>query len=440
MNPPPLNFDGEFSRREFLRDASRRFLGVSLAPMLGGTLASRAFAEQSSPSRSGAATNVIFLNMAGGMSHLDTFDLKPGQEVQGPVKGIPTTADGLQIASYLPRTAEIMREVCTIHSMQSKQGDHDQASYLLHKGYAQLGTIVHPAVGSWVNRLKGTENATLPGYIAVNSPANMIGAGWMGAKFAPAVVTNPEKGLEGTSRHPSVSEEDFERRLSLADTVNKRFHRENPSPNSKNFGTLFDEAVRVMKSEDLAAFDLTKESPVLRNRYGRDAFGQGCLLARRLVEHGVRFIEVTLDGWDTHYDNFTAVQARCQPLDSAYSSLITDLKERGLLNSTLVVLSSEFGRTPEIQKEHRNGRSHHPGAFTSLVAGGGVKGGLVYGKTDEHARAVIENPVTFHDLNSTIAYSLGLDHTEVINSPSNRPFRMAGPDKENAGPVTGIFG
>jgi hypothetical protein len=440
MSSPLFNFDGEFSRREFLRDASRRFLGVSLAPMLGGTLASQAFGDAPSATRANAATNVIFLNMAGGMSHIDTFDLKPGQEVQGPVKGIPTTAEGLQIASYLPRTAEIMREVCTIQSMQSKQGDHDQASYLLHKGYNQLGTIVHPAVGSWVTRLKGTENATLPGYIAVNSPANMIGAGWMGAKFAPAVVTNPEKGLEGTSRHPSVSEEDFERRLSLADAVNERFHRENPSPNAKNFGTLFDEAVRVMKSEDLAAFDLTKEPPALRKRYGRDAFGQGCLLARRLVEHGVRFIEVTLGGWDTHYDNFTAVQARSQLLDSAYSSLITDLKERGLLNSTLVVLSSEFGRTPDIQKEHRNGRSHHPIAFTSLLAGGGVKGGLVYGKTDEQARTVIENPVTFYELNSTIAYSLGIDHEKVIKSPSNRPFRMAGPDKEKAGPVTEIFG
>ena len=195
-----------------------------------------------------------------------------------------------------------------------------------------------------------------------------------------------------------------------------------------------------MKSEDLAAFDLTKESPALRDRYGRDAFGQGCLLARRLVEHGVRFTEVTLGGWDTHYDNFTAVKARCQLLDSAYSTLISDLKERGLLKSTLVVLSSEFGRTPEIQKEHRNGRSHHPGAFTSLLAGGGVRGGQVYGKTDKHARTVIENPVTFHDLNSTIAHSLGLDHTKVLHSPGKRPFRMAGPDREEAGPITGIFG
>ena len=440
MNFSSHNLNDEFSRREFLRDASRRFLGVSLAPMLGGSLASGALGEKIGVKKTKPATHVIFLNMAGGMSHIDTFDLKPGQDVQGPVQGIPTTADGLQIASYLPRTAKVMKEVCTIHSMQSKQGDHDQASYLLHKGYNQLGTIVHPAVGSWVTRLKGTDNDTLPGYIAVNSPANMIGAGWMGAKYAPAVVTNPEKGLEGTSRHPSVSEEDFERRLSLADAVNKRFHRENPSHNARNFGTLFDEAVRVMKSEDLAAFDLTKESPTIRNRYGRHAFGQGCLLARRLVEHGVRFIEVTLGDWDTHYDNFTGVQARCQLLDSAYSSLITDLKERGLLDSTLVVLSSEFGRTPEIQKQHRNGRSHHPGAFTSLLAGGGVKGGITYGKTDKHARTVIENPVTFHDLNSTIAYSLGIDHTEVIHSPSNRPFRMAGPDKEDAGPITGIFG
>ena len=149
MNPTS-NFDEEFSRREFLRDASHRFLGVSLAPMLGGSLSWQTFGEKVAAQRQKPATNVIFLNMAGGMSHIDTFDLKPGQEVQGPVKGIPTTADGLQIASYLPKTAKIMREVCTIHSMQSKQGDHDQASYLLHKGYNQLGTIVHPALGSWV--------------------------------------------------------------------------------------------------------------------------------------------------------------------------------------------------------------------------------------------------------------------------------------------------
>jgi hypothetical protein len=408
--------------------------------MLGGTLASQLLGDEATLDRPKAASNVIYLNMAGGMSHLDTFDLKPGQAVQGPVQGIATTADGLQIASYLPQTAKIMHEVCTIHSMQSKQGDHNQASYLLHKGYVQRGTIVHPAVGSWITRLKGTENATLPGYVAVNSPANMIGAGWMGAKYAPAVVTNPEKGLEGTRRPPEVSEEDFERRLQLADAVNQRFHQEHPSPNAQNFETLFDEAVRVMKSEDLIAFDLSQEKTELRDRYGRDPFGQGCLLARRLVEHGVRFVEVTLGDWDTHYDNFTGVQARCRLLDSAYSALITDLRNRGLLSSTLVVLCSEFGRTPDIQKEHRNGRSHHPAAFTSLLAGGGVKGGFVYGKTDKEARNVIENPVTFHHLNSTIAYSLGIDHTKVLKSPSKRPFRMAGPDKEDASPITELFG
>ena len=146
MNSFNQKLSDEFSRREFLRDASQKFLGVSLAPMLGGSLASEAFGEKISAERPNPATHVIFLNMAGGMSHIDTFDLKPGQDVQGPVKGIPTTADGLQIANYLPETAKVMREVCTIHSMQSKQGDHDQASYLLHKGYNQLGTIVHPSL------------------------------------------------------------------------------------------------------------------------------------------------------------------------------------------------------------------------------------------------------------------------------------------------------
>lgn len=423
----------ELSRRDFLLKASYSYLGVSLAPLAADNI------PKTPTSFKGKAKNVIFLNMQGGMSHLDTFDLKQGKEEQGPVKAIKTNADGVQISEYLPQTAEVMSEVCVINSMQSKQGAHNQAAYLQHKCYNPTSTIVHPSLGSWILNLAGTTNKTLPGYVNIGNGSHLTGAGWMGAKFAPAIVPEASKGLPTSKRYKDVSENDFERRLKISDLINQKFHEDTGSIEAKNGEQLFQEAVNVMKSKDLTAFDLNQEPDALRDQYGRNSFGQGCLLARRLVESGVRFVEVSLGGWDTHFDNFTAVQGRCEVLDPAYSSLLKDLKKRGLLESTIVVLGTEFGRTPEIQKEYNYGRSHHPGAFSALLAGGGVNGGQVYGKSDDIGRSVIENPVSFQDLNATIAYSLGVDPYKVLYSPSKRPFRVAGPDANIGQHVESIF-
>jgi len=226
-------------------------------------------------------------------------------------------------------------------------------------------------------------------------------------------------------RASSVSEVDFDRRLSLADKLNKNFHAQHDSVEARSYDSLYKEAVSLMKSKDLKAFDIGLEPQSAKDAYGKGPFRQGCLLARRLVEHGVRFVEVTLGGWDTHYGNFTAVEARCSVLDQAYATLIADLHNKGMLDSTLVVLTTEFGRTPNIVEKHNNGRDHHPSAYSSLLAGGGIKQGVVYGSTDSRGNKVKDKKVTVQDFNATIAKALGMDTSAILLSPSGRPFQVA---------------
>ena len=196
---------------------------------------------------------------------------------------------------------------------------------------------------------------------------------------------------------------------------------------------MYDDAVKLMDSSDLEAFDITAEPATTRNRYGRGAFGQGCLLARRLAEYGVRFIEVNLDGWDTHVANFERVPERCSHLDKGMTALLADLESRGLLEDTLVVLATEFGRTPEVNVN--KGRGHFPKAFSAVLAGGGIQGGTTYGKTDKNAANILEDPIRPKDLNATIAYALGLPLEKTIYSPNKRPFTVADKGK----PIMELF-
>ncbi len=423
----------EISRRQFMIGAARGYLGVSVLPMLGATLASDAFGA-TPPLRAGAAKSVIYLNMAGGMSHIDTFDPKPrNSDIQGPTPVIDTSADGVQISGYLPKTAAMMKHVCLFRGMQTNQGAHEQGQYLLHRSYPMRGTIMHPALGAWVMRLSGRRNTTIPGFVSIGgSPENATG-GFMGAKYGGVPLGNPQHGLKDSSRAGSVSKEEFARRLSLADKMNTSFHGKFTQRQVKTYHGLYDEAVKLMTSEDLKAFELNHENGDVRKMYGQNHFGQGCLLARRLIEHQVRFVEVTLGGWDTHVDNFVAVEARCQVLDQALAGLIADLERRGLLDSTLVVLGSEFGRTPTINED--SGRDHFPRAFSCLMVGGGVKGGFVHGATNGGARTVTEGRVTPGMFNATIGHALGLPVERTITSPSGRPFTIG----NEAKPVKEIF-
>ncbi len=438
MDTQPFMKADELGRRQFLINAARSYLGVSLAPMLGAGLAGSAFAQSH---RGGAkAEHVIFLNMGGGMSHLDTFDTKPkNKEVQGPVESINTNGN-FQISQYLPETAKVAKHICVINSMTSKQGAHSQGQYLLHRSYSPRGTIVHPAIGAWVVRQKGRKNATLPGFVTANTSPGLSSPGFFGAEFGGVPLGRPDEGLKNSERASTVSEDDFKRRLAIADALNKTFHEKYQTPAVKAYESLYEEAVKLMQSSDLKAFDIKKEPQKIQNAYGKNRFGQGCLLARRLVESGVRFVEVSLGGWDTHYDNFANVENRAKTLDQAYGTLIQDLEKRGLLEKTLVVIATEFGRTPKIVEEHNSGRDHHPACFSAVMAGGGIAGGQKYGASDRHGNRVEKDGVTLQDFNATIGYALGIDHEQVVNSPSGRPFRMAGADAELGKPLTSIFG
>lgn len=422
----------EFSRRRFMANAARTLLGVHLFPMLGSSVAAAA----SLPSGSARAKSVIYLYMSGGMSHLDTFDPKPKKkDVMGPLETIGTKADGVQVGQYLPKTAKVMDKVCVINSMTSRQGAHEQGTYMMHTSYAMRGTVKHPSLGAWALKLGGRLNPEIPGYVAIDASPEHTGGGFFGAKYAAAPIGSASEGLKDSHKPGSLPQEDFDRRLALADRLNRQFHDRYENADVKAYEELYQEAIRLMNSEDLKAFNLGEESGAARKHYGNGRFAQGCMLARRLVEHGVRFIEVQLGGWDTHYDNFAGVQGRCNEFDHAYAALISDLDSRGLLKDTLVVVATEFGRSPEIKTEHKNGRDHHPAAFSCLLAGGGVKGGFKYGETDPKGVKVRENPVEVQDFNATIAHALGLQHDKVLKSPSGRPFRMA----DEGSPVLDVF-
>lgn len=223
-------------------------------------------------------------------------------------------------------------------------------------------------------------------------------------------------------------------RLASAKKLDAKFAQTYSLKNVRAYSDMYDDAVKMMKSEELKAFDLDAEPDQLRDLYGRDRFGQGCLLARRLVEHGVRFVEVSFGNWDTHNANFTRVPELTDELDSAMSALLNDLKARGMLRETLVVLATEFGRTPEINAN--DGRDHHPAGFSCVLAGGGIRGGVVHGATDERGDKVVEGAVGVPDLNATVAYALGLPMDQVLYSPSKRPFTVVDKGK----PLTSLFG
>jgi hypothetical protein len=282
--------------------------------------------------------------------------------------------------------------------------------------------------------MKGRQNPMLPGHVLVGGGSEMPTAGFFPPDVQALPIGSAEDGLQNANLPKGVDEKRFQRRLEQLQKLNAAFAERHRTRDVDAYTKAYDEAVKLMRSSDLAAFDLDLETAAMKQTYGETRFGQGCLLARRLVEHGVRYVEVMSDGWDTHADNFDRLDDLCPAIDQGLAALLADLDGRGLLEETLVVLATEFGRTPDIDGD--NGRNHYPKAFSSLLAGGGVRGGQRFGKTDAEGREVEEDPVTIQDFNATIGYALGLPLDEVVTSPSGRPFKVA--DKGN--PVTSIFG
>ena len=412
------------SRRSFVRGAAKGLLGVGTMPLFAN-LAAAAQRRGETLDPQAPAQSVIYLYMSGGMSHLDTFDTKPGAATQGPVESIKTTADGIQVSHYFPQMANQMDKVAVINSMNSTQGAHAQGRYFMHTSYTMRGTVQHPDLGAWTSYHLGKKNPTLPANIKIGGNSSGLGGGFLETRHAALPIGDPTAGLQHSQLPRGIDEARFSKRMQRLKKMNQAFTSKYDTKHARAYAEMYDEAVRLMKSEDLKAFDLSQENEVTRLAYGDNPFGQACLLARRLVENNVRFIEVDNGGWDTHDDNFGKLEDKCAVLDQAMAALLADLSARGLLESTLVVLATEFGRTPTIHPERNNGRNHYPNAFTCLLAGGGIQGGMRYGKTDAEGREIEEDMVAVPDFNATIAYALGIPLEKEVYSPSMRPFRVA---------------
>tara|TARA_R110002096_G_scaffold4493_9_gene20828 strand:+ start:2333 stop:3628 length:1296 start_codon:yes stop_codon:yes gene_type:complete len=417
-----ITHSDEFTRRRFMEGTAKTFLGVGALGLTTRGFAAKGPGLELEP-RVGGAKHIIYLYMGGGMTHLDTFDTKPGHENQGQTKTINTNVDGVRISEYLPSLANHADKLAIVNSLTSTAGAHSQGNYLMHTSYEERATIRHPGIGAWLLKFQGRLNPNLPGsvFIGGNSRING-GGGFFEPEYEPLAINDPDSGLKNSKRR-GMDEATFNHRLDLARKFDAEFHQQYNVKQVRAYTQMYDDAVRIMTSRDLAAFDLKKEDDNIREAYGDNSFGQGCLLARRLIEHDVRAVEVSYGGWDMHNNVFISAPERCQVLDQAMSTLLSDLDRRGKLDETVVVLTTEFGRTPRINQNA--GRDHYPKAFSSVLAGGGIKGGQKYGKTDEGGENVIENPVKIEDFNATIAHSLGLPIDHVLYSPSKRPFTVA---------------
>ena len=435
MKNPLLKLD-DVSRRAFLEQTAKSALGVSL--LSAGTLSAGALAAPSRTISSGPgkAKQVIYLMMSGGMSHLDTFDLKPGREIQGETKGIKTNVPGIQIGERLPSLAKQMDKIAVVNSVNQTTAAHGPARYRMRTSYKVIATTRHPAMGAWAQRVQGKRLKELPDNVLVNGEAQHPGAGFLKPEFTPLPIGNADDGLQNTQRPEYVTNAMFRRRLKLVSEFDASFQKKYKQRQVAAYNDFYEQATALLTSDDLKAFDIKQEKEEVREKYGINNFGQGVLLARRLVERKVRFIEVTMGGWDHHRDIYsdTGFPSKAAILDQALAALLTDLKESGLLNETLVVLTSEFGRTPKISQNA--GRDHHPVVFSGCFAGGGIQGGQVYGKSDEDGFYVEEDGVDHEDFNATIAYGLGLPLDEEFHSPTGRPFKVA----HDGDPVKKLFG
>lgn len=445
-----------FSRRQALRNTGCGFGYLAFS----GLTTQAAIREHSSPLSPkethfpAKAKRVIFLCMRGGPSHVDTFDYKPklaefdgkepGESGQGlnaqkgrtlkksPWKFNQYGDSGLPISDLYPHVAKHADELCLLNGSYTDIPNHPQALVQLHTGNFQF---VRPSMGAWVLYGLGTENQDLPGFITIKPPARLGGAQNYGSAFLPAVYQGTPIGQGGNLENASIDNiknlqfaGDLQRKqLDLLQSMNQNAVRRNPS-NTELEGVIESyELGYRMQSAVPEVMSLTDESPATLKKYGigkgpTDEFGRQCLMARRFAQAGVRFIELTHEGWDQHNNLKARLTANCGATDQPIAALISDLKDRDMLKETLIVWSGEFGRTPAVRRE--DGRDHNATGFSVWIAGGGVKGGMRYGSTDDFGIAAVEDKMHVHDLHATMLHLLGLDHTKLTYRYAGRDFRL----------------
>lgn len=415
--------------KEEVELSRRKFLSISIALSTGLIFSKFGFAKNLTKGNPGLsfmnplnaqAESVIVLWLAGAPSQFETFSPKPGSKNGGLTKSIQTNIAGIELSENLPLLSQQMDKITLIRSLTSKEGNHNRASYLMHTSYPPVGVVKHPSFGAiTAKELGGAKEFDLPYFISLAGPS--YSAEFLGKEFSPYVIKDVNKPLQNINKFKSVDDSRFRNRLDLLDKLEDSFYKEKGLEDIKEHQVIYDKSVRMMNSPLIKAFDISEESDVMKKAYGDNSFGKGCLMARRLVESGVKFVEVTLDGWDTHQDNFTRTANLCRKLDPGISTLIQDLSQKGMLDKTLVLCMGEFGRTPNINPNE--GRDHYPNAFACAIAGGGIRGGRVYGETNNDGNEIISNPVTPENLFATLCHQLWIDHNKVNYSPQGRPLK-----------------
>ncbi|MGB0580195.1 MAG: DUF1501 domain-containing protein [Limisphaerales bacterium] len=415
----PCGTSDHFNRRTLLKAAG--LTGLSWMTPLSQVLAREA--EQAPKGK--PAKSVIMLWMGGGPSQIETFDPHPGQRIAYDTKAIKTSAKGVQIAHGLPQTAEVMEDISLVRSLKSKEGDHERAIYNVKTGYRINPTVVHASLGSIIAHERRTPELLIPTHISIIPNQFPARGGYLGAHYDAFRCADPIKPVPDVSLR--VSEERDQRRREGLDILEGSFARgriaDLEAKRTLHRQTM-DRARTLMTSKQLEAFNVSDVPKSERELYGDTRFGRGCLAAVRLIQEGVRCVEVTLTGWDTHANNTEGQAVQNKILDPAFSALIKDLKKRGLLESTLVVCGGEFGRTPK--QNPVGGRDHWPHGFSMALAGGGIKGGRVIGATDPNG--VSEEPDDqreVEDLHTTILYSLGIRPQKEIMTDVGRPLKLA---------------
>ena len=428
---------------------SRRRLLGSLAAGFGGISASGwfpLFAQQQLTEAKKNSRHVILLWMSGGPSQTDTWDLKPGHPNGGEFKEIQTASPGLRFSEHLPKLAALSDKMAVLRGLTTREGDHGRGTYLMRTGYSPMGPVRYPSIGSSLANQLGAPEFGLPGCVSVGAfrtfNEDAFGAGFLGPKLQPLIVGAsdmpgamttggdgfPQLRVQGMNRPASITDARMDKRLTMWKSLQSGFLATHQAGAPKAHNMIYEGAVRLMNSEDAQAFDLSKEPTELREAYGKNVFGQGCLLARRLIERGVSFVEVSLGtssggaGWDTHSDNFNAVKSLSLDLDNGWATLMKDLSDRGLLESTTILWMGEFGRTPQIN--NTVGRDHFPAAWSAVLAGAGIAGGQAYGRTSESGMAVEDGQMSAEDLLATLCQAVGVDAKTSQIDDNGRPIRI----------------
>jgi hypothetical protein len=431
------NQNASIDRRALLQQLGLGLLGSSCVGWLPGLAAELATDQR---------RHLILLWMNGGPSQIDTFDMKPGHANGGAFKEQATRVPGLRFSEHLPLLAQHADQLAIVRSLSSKEGDHARGTHLARTGHAPVGDVAYPSIACSLGKELAQQESLLPSYVSVapntsTSPA-AFGPGFLGQRYAPALVAaqpvdmaaaggDPATAMrslkvEHLHHPPGVDPQQAQRRLQFWQALEHRFLKDRQTDALRAHHELYLKASELMTPEVRTAFDLSQESLPVRQRYGPGLFGQGCLLARRLVERGVSVVEVSLgDGlaWDTHQDNFRQVKTLSQQLDAGWATLMSELQERGLLASTTILWMGEFGRTPIINSN--GGRDHFPNAWSCVLGGGGIAGGQAYGRTSADGTQVEENPVAVADVLSTLCQAVGVSPQKENVTSANRPLALA---------------